>query len=176
MIDESLGRKQLIGEALQAIQQMRLGVANRFINENGHVRFTIVMNRAECATPTRLKKMTQTIENCGFRAFASRISDATLVVECIRSRRESTVVQRIGRDHKGDGSYLVVGHGKGRVVFVDDHRATGKHGRNNAVLILTQKDDQIEIWYDQDQDDKPGRRISEFRNHAVADLICPEPD
>lgn len=175
MIDESLGRKQLVGEALQAIQQMRLGLASRFFGERGEIRFTIVMNRAECATPTRLRKMRETIERCGFRAIESRISDATLVVECLRSRRETTVVQRIGRDHKGDGSYLVVGYGKGRVIFVDDHRACGSHGREAAVLILTQKDDQIEIWYDHDEDDQPGRRISEFRNPAIAAILCPNP-
>jgi hypothetical protein len=163
MTDKPISMRRALGQVFEAMQRLRLGECSRFENGGDRAVFTIVMNRAECATPTRLGKLAKAAEGNGFRVVASKIHEATLRIECVRSVRTVGIVDRIGRDGASTILTLVQAAPVRLWIVVD----AGIEDRNP--ILLTRTGDQVEMWVDFVAGE-PGRMVHDFRNHSMPAL------
>lgn len=162
MFDQNTPRKQAIGDALQALQAMRLGVAERTIAEDGRITFTITMNRDECATQHRLGRMVDLVQSMGFRRLLATVKGPVLTIECVRSRRVYARVERIAC-LRGEWT-IITGSGIRKPEIV---RIGEEADADHAILAFTQKDDSIVLWYDHDEKDQASSEVSQFVNVNV---------
>lgn len=163
MSDKPISMRRALGQVFEAMQRLRLGECSRFENGGDRAVFSIVMNRAESATPTRLGKLAKIAEENGFRVVTSKIHDATLRIDCIRSVRTIGTVDRIGRDGASTILTLLQAAPVKLWVVVD----AGVEDRNP--ILLTRTGDHVEMWVDFVAGE-PGRMVHDFRNRSMPAL------
>lgn len=162
MTDQPISMRRAIGRVMEPMQRLRLGQCTG-LEVGDKARFTIVMNRAASATPTRLAKLAQIAEENGFRVVESSIRDATLRVDCVRSMRTIGVVDRIARDDNRT-ILTLLNYAQAKVWTIVDATLVDRN-----IMLLTRTGDEVELWVDFVVGE-PGRMVHDFRNKTMPKL------
>jgi hypothetical protein len=158
--------RKAINIMIDAVQRMKIGTV---VVEEGRnatdVHVILTMHGVALATPTRLGKLADLVEECGFRVVGRDLGERTLQVDCKRSFRTKGIVSRTAPNLSATDETLLTLQGPGAVrLWAIPHRVS--EPAEGAVMV--KEGDYVTIWQDVWEDGLMEDQPSAFRNRTFS--------